>query len=177
MYSRYILVSLLLFIIIFSACASSQFGWQSEPTRSKKSDEEVSKYKEDFDPLLLKEDEIVVEPNETRAKPQQDFIALDVQQEPETINTEIQEVAGFCIQLFATGDEGNAREFKKNAMLKLSSDVYWVFESGMYKIRTGNSRTRKEAEVFLQDIRQKGNEFRDAWIVKARVKLQVEVPE
>ncbi len=178
MYLKYMYILTLLVLLIFSACATSQFGWQQEPVSDREESKSEKKYKEDFDPLLLKEAEIVVVPAESRVSPQRDIVALHVEEVPEaSIQTEISEVPGYCIQLFATEDEARAREFKKQAMFKLSSDVYWVFESGMYKIRTGNRQTRKEAELVLQEIKQKGHEFGDAWIVKTRVQLEVPVSE
>lgn len=174
---QYSILSICILIVVLSSCATSQFGWESEPSHEKKTSKDEHKYKEDFDPLLLKENEIVVEPTESRIQPQNDMLALNTAETPEAVQTETRGVPGYCVQLFATEDEARAREFKKNAMLKLASDVYWVFESGMYKIRTGNCQTRKEAEISLQNIRQKGSEFRDAWIVKTRIQLEVEISE
>ena len=61
MYYRISCVALLLFLI--ASCSTSQFGWKSESGSEKKSSQGKG-YVEDFDPLTLEEEDIVVSPQE-----------------------------------------------------------------------------------------------------------------
>ena len=154
--------------MILVACSTSQFGWQPENNVSSQHKSDSNQYVEDFDPLLLKEHEIVVEPEDKIETPKYNENILETSQEVSE-NDAVREVPGFTVQLVATGDETKAREFKREAILKLSTDVYWIFESAMYKIRTGQFQERRDAEALVEEAKRKG--FNDAWIVRTKIQL------
>ncbi len=162
----------LIFIsMLFVSCATSQFGWQPDNAGNSRRTSDSEQYVEDFDPLLLKEKEIVVEPEKKIETPKYNENSLESSHEESAeVVDEVQEVSGFTVQLVATGDETKAREFKRDAILKLSTDVYWIFESAMYKIRTGQFIERKDAETLLEEAKRRG--FNDAWIVRTKVKVE-----
>jgi hypothetical protein len=165
MYYRICFLFLLLFFIV--SCSTSQFGWKSEPKPEKKSSQGKG-YVEDFDPLTLEEDDIVVRPKEespinegngeTAAKP--------VPSEDLAFH-EGGMIQGFRVQLLATTDENQARDAKKRAIFKFQSGVYLIFEAPHYKLRIGDCATKKEAEELKKEAFRNG--FQDAWIVPSKV--------
>ncbi len=147
-------------LFIFS-CSTSQFGWKTETESGGK------ECLEDFDPLSLNDDDIVVTPKERI--PQADIVGrLEPEKTPKNSEEAVEEmVQGYRIQLLATGDEVQAREVKKDAIYKFEENVYLVFEAPLYKLRVGNCRTKKEAEGLKMEAIRKG--FRDAWVVPSKV--------
>jgi hypothetical protein len=162
-----------MFLTLFG-CSLSQFGWKAEPEPKEKPKSETAVYQEDFDPLTLKDDDIVLPP-----KPGAGGAGGAVLQPvviPKTERTESggETVQGFRVQLMASTDEVQAREVKKTAMLKLSAKVYLKFEAPHYKVRIGDCTTRDEAKLVLQEAVTNG--FTDAWIVPSKVHKTGEGP-
>jgi len=156
-------------ILLMFSCSTSQFGWKTEPESGKK---EKSSYLEDFDPLSLDDDDIVVHPMEK--SPESEVMERP---EPERAlagsENHIEEmVRGYRIQLLATGDDVQAREAKKDAIFTFEENVYLVFEAPLYKLRVGDCRTKKEAEELREVAIRRG--FRDAWIVPSKVYRSIE---
>ena len=151
-------------VFFVASCSTSQFGWKTEPEGEKKAQ---SGYVEDFDPLSLNDDDIVVQPREEAASTEEERSpeAEKIVVPPEKPAEEM--VQGYRVQLLATGDEVQAREVKKDAIFKLEEDVYLVFEAPLYKLRVGDCRTKREAEGLRDEAIRKG--FRDAWIVPSKV--------
>jgi len=165
MYYRICCLVLLLFFI--TSCSTSQFGWKSEPKPEGKSSK-GKEYVEDFDPLTLDEEDIVVSPREESPinKEDREDIAKQAPSEDLVIH-EGGMIQGFRVQLLATADENQARDAKKKAIFKFQSGVYLVFEAPHYKLRIGDCATRKEAEELKKEAFRNG--FRDAWIVPSKV--------
>ncbi len=147
-------------------------GWKAETeTETSKPGEE---YIEDFDPLTLNDDDIVIAPEEKDAVTEPGYIrdtdlpAVDVEKAESMVQ-------GYRVQILATKDEQKAREEKRKAILNLSDKVYLIFESPYYRLRVGDCRTRKEAEELRDQIVRTGNknesfmEWREAWIVRSNI--------
>lgn len=155
-----------IFFFLLLSCSTSQFGWKAKPESvEKKGTKGV--LVEDFDPLSLNDDDIVILPtekasgSETKEGTEMEKVTLD------TEKPSGETVQGFRIQLLATKDEIQAREARKNAVFKFYEKVYLVFESPHYKLRIGDCTTKKEAEELKMKAIQNG--FPDAWIVPSKV--------
>jgi hypothetical protein len=171
MYYRISCVALLLFLI--ASCSTSQFGWKSESGSEEKSSKGKG-YVEDFDPLTLEEEDIVVNPQE---KTPIEESGEDVVKPTPSEDLAIHEggmIQGFRVQLLATTDENQARDAKKKAIFKFQTGVYLVFEAPHYKLRIGDCAARKEAEDLKKEAFRNG--FPDAWIVPSKVYQLKEEP-
>lgn len=157
--------------LLFMGCSLSQFGWKGEaPSKSKsKTPAETNETnKEDFDPLILNDDDVWILPSaKSGSSSKENRIAV-----PKSKISKEEVVQGYRIQLVATKEEEQAREIKKNAMLKLSHPVYLIFEPPLYKVRVGDCATREEAKEILNEAKQNG--FPDAWIVPSMINKTTE---
>lgn len=157
----------LIVIILVTACATTRPAGIQTPSTSRERVRDAD-YVEDFDPLTLQDDDIVVPPP---AVPREPIAESDTNPENDETEQEVTEdrlIQGFRVQLMATSDETQARELRRNAIFKFpQDDVYMTFEGSLYKVRVGDCQTRDEAEA-LRDLAIRGG-FRDAWIVPARV--------
>ena len=154
-------------IVILTACSTSQFGWKAEGDSASK-----SKYIEDFDPLSLEDDDIVIGPTGRASSSDDEDVSLLSPSDSRAGESEPEMIPGFRVQLLATGDELQAREAKRDAIFKFQVGVYLVFEAPMYKLRIGDCRTRKEAEALRGQAVRSG--FRDAWIVPSKIMAKQE---
>ncbi|MCJ7813687.1 SPOR domain-containing protein [bacterium] len=157
---RYVI--LILFLL---SCSASQFGWKEGPVTGKN---ESSGFIEDFDPLTLNDDDIVIDPvdqseqSESTIQSQLD----EIPSEQEAIEKEM--VQGYRVQLLVSRDEERAIEEKKKAIFQFPEvGVYMVFETPYYKIRIGDCQSEKEAEQLKNEAIRKG--FNDAWQVPSKV--------
>ncbi len=164
MYYRISCVALLLFLIV--SCSTSQFGWKSESGSRKKSSK-GKEYVEDFDPLSLEEEDIVVSPQEKSPTEENGEKPVEPMPSEDLALHEGSMIQGFRVQLLATTDENQARDAKKKAIFKFQTGVYLVFEAPHYKLRIGDCATRKEAEDLKKEAFRNG--FPDAWIVPSKV--------
>jgi hypothetical protein len=163
-------------LILFFSCSASRLGRKADGELNGKKKE----MSEDFDPLILEDDDIVVVPEEADSVPEKNLRPDNRGNTGSLSDTgEKEMVQGFRVQLLATKDEIGAREEKKKAIFILQGeDVYLDFESPNYKLRVGNCLTRKEAEELreriIQIARQKHErEWERAWIVRTRVEKMV----
>ena len=62
------------------------------------------------------------------------------------------------------GDEG---EPNGSNDLPLDDSVYMIFEAPLYKLRTGNFVTKREAENEKLKLNREG--YKDVWIVRSRI--------
>lgn len=157
------------FILFMLSCSTSQFAWKTE-SESEGEEKKQGALWEDFDPLSLNDDDIVVPSAEREYQ-----TGLEERPEQEGIPSEEEGsggemVQGYRIQLLATGDEAQAREEKRKAIFNFEESVYLDFESSLYKLRVGDCLTKREAEDLREKAIQRG--FRDAWIVRSRVYRQ-----
>lgn len=76
-------------------------------------------------------------------------------------------VRGYRVQLMSTTDEKLSQKTWNEAMSKLKTPVYLIFEPPYRRIRVGDCRTREEAEILLQKAVKSG--FSEAKIVRSDV--------
>ena len=148
------------------SCSLSQFGGKGEP-KAKENKPETVAYQEDFDPLTLNDDDIKITPPDRSGAggaAQQKTVVVPKTEKSQNPGEMVQ---GFRIQLMATTDENQAREIKKNAMVKLREKIYLVFEAPHYKIRVGDFLAREDAKTVLETVVSNG--YPDAWIVRSQV--------
>jgi hypothetical protein len=119
---------------------------------------------EDFDPLSLKDEDIVVEEVATSLPAADD--------EPENVASAVEDtlVTGYRIQIIQTTDAEEAKNVQKDAILRFNDDVYRVFDPPFYKVRVGNFLNWYDAEKIQKLAIQKG--YRDAWVVRTKVNLK-----
>ena len=157
---------LILLILPLVACSVLKFGGKGEP-KAKESKPETVAYQEDFDPLTLNDDDIKITPPDRSGAggaAQQKMVVVPKTEKSQNPGEMVQ---GFRIQLMATTDENQAREIKKNAMVKLRGKIYLVFEAPHYKIRVGDFLTREDVKTVLETVVSNG--YPDAWIVRSQV--------
>jgi|GEM_PF-266730 len=167
-----------LFLALFLiSCSTSQFGWKS--STESKTDEGTPALIEDFDPLTLDDDDIIITPKDS--KPVEKNRSQDrIQGNSETVSTdystgEMVQVQGHRVQLLTAKDEQKAWEAKREAILKFAEDVYLIHEASQYKLRVGDCQSYEEAKDLVGKAVQKG--YHDAWIVRCKVNvLKSELP-
>ena len=162
---QYTIHGYLIIILLLLSCSASQFGWDEGPETG---ENESSGYVEDFDPLTLDDDDIVIDPVDP-TEPSED----PYRPELETIPSQIQEneegmIQGFRVQLLVSRDEELATEAKQSAIFQFPEvDVYMVFVTPYYRIRIGDCQTEREADQLRNEAIQKG--YSDAWRVPSKV--------
>jgi hypothetical protein len=77
---------------------------------------------------------------------------------------------GYRVQIVATGDGERAEAYKTEVEARLGSAAYLEHIDGVFKVRVGDCRSRREAEELLQRCRAAG--YTDAWIVAEPVRSQ-----
>ena len=82
---------------------------------------------------------------------------------------------GFRCQVFAGALKNNAEQIAEQ-LRKLNMDSVYVIEtpSHLYKVQIGNFTTRRDAEIFLDRLRNAG--VTDAWIVEADIHIPKDEP-
>jgi len=153
-------------VLLLSSCSASRFGWKPENKLPENGG--TSHQIEDFDPLLLDDDDIVIQKN----KENDVNIGIDnflEKTEPIAEKGKVQTalVSGFRVNLMSGKNEAAINEEKKKAMFKFQYDVYVVFESPYYKIRLGDFLSYEEAALVQEQVRRRG--FVDAFIAKCLV--------
>ncbi|MBN2030497.1 SPOR domain-containing protein [bacterium] len=155
----------LIIVLLLLSCSASQFGWQEGPVTG---ENESSGYIEDFDPLTLNDDDIVIEPVD-RTEPSQNPSRSELETPSSPLpGNEEEMIQGYRVQLLISRDEELATEAKKRAIFQFPEvDVYMVFETPYYKIRIGDCLTEKEAEQLMNEAIRKG--YDDAWRVQSKI--------
>jgi hypothetical protein len=118
---------------------------------------------EDFDPLQLAEPPIPIRP---KMEEKQEATSTD-ESTAQRAGKIPKEIIGYRIQLFQTEDAREAREFQKDALLRLDIDTYVSHDNPYYKVRIGDFTGRYEAEGFLLTLEDKG--YKGAWIVRTLI--------
>ena len=157
---------LIILIAIVLSCSSNKFGWKDE-TGSETGNERTTGFIEDFDPLTLNDDDIVVPADREDASDEGIQRGETEKITPVDERSTDEMVQGFRVQLMATGDGEQAREERRSAVFNFQEHVYLIFEAPLYKIRVGDCLNRREAEALRSEAIRKG--FRDAWIVPSKV--------
>lgn len=159
-YTR-LLIPVLIFVL---SCATSQ----KEVRVSPESAEKHSVYDESFDPLSLKDDDIVIK---AASQGEENNTAESVKKTEKKEGAPIQtEVDGYRVQLLATRSIESATLIKQKAEEQFSPynyKVYWSFEAPFYKIRIGDVLKRTEAESIRDLAKSMG--YDQAFPVRSKV--------
>ncbi len=78
-------------------------------------------------------------------------------------------VEGFRVQVFASSDRQVAEGAASVAEERLGVKAYVDLDGGMYKVRVGDYRTRRDAEAAMATMRK--HYYPDAWIVPGMVRV------
>lgn len=167
-YKRIVHFLLLMLIsgLLISACTTT--GQLKRPEKRENVPANVPRLDESFDPVTLGDDNLSFPDAKMPASISSTTSENTEQSQPAP--AENQQVDGFRVQLFATGDIEKATLQKKEAEYEFASDsivVYIEFASPLYKVRAGDCRSRDEALQLLNLAKQKG--YPTSFIVKTKV--------
>lgn len=123
----------------------------------------VENLNEDFDPSQLTEPPFPIIPKSTEAAETGEQKAAPAAEGEKAE----EDMIGYRIQIYQSENAQEAREFQREAILKLDVDCYLSYDNPYYKVRAGNFATRFEAEEFLARIEKRG--YKSAWIVRTRI--------
>ena len=82
-------------------------------------------------------------------------------------NVRITTQDGFRLQVFETSSVEEAKRSLRKFEKALNDAVYMIFDAPLYKLRTGNFVTKKEAENEKLKLNREG--YKDVWIVRSRI--------
>ena len=82
-------------------------------------------------------------------------------------NVRITTQDGFRLQVFETSSVEEAKRSLRKFEKALDDSVYMIFEAPLYKLRTGNFVTKREAENEKLKLNREG--YKDVWIVRSRI--------
>jgi len=84
-----------------------------------------------------------------------------------SLDSNVAEIEGFRVQVFATQDRNKADELQEQLTLKFNEKNYIIFEAPNYKLRIGDFLDRDEAEKLRMKLVV--NNFPSSWIVRTRI--------
>ena len=120
---------------------------------------------EDFDPVALNDDDIVLEQKSTSQSASPELTSGSASAAEDSVGN------GYRIQLVQTEDNEEAKNIQRDALLSFSDqEVYSVFDPPFYKVRIGDFVNWHDAEKLQQVAIQKG--YKDAWIIPSKVNLK-----
>ncbi|MFQ5863594.1 MAG: SPOR domain-containing protein [bacterium] len=154
-------LKIILPVLLLSCAAAEKVQRPPAESRTVKDFENMN---EDFDPLTLNDDDIMIEDKETSS------ISFEDQWVTEAEATEDSVVTGFRVQLIQTTDPEEAKNAQRDAILRFNEEVYRVFDPPFYKVRVGDFVNWYDAEKFQKLAIQKG--FREAWVIRTKVNLR-----
>jgi len=131
----------------------------------KQADEE-----EKYEDLPVTEEGVVVEeftpPAEQPVSPLPS-VPVSAQTAPNPAGTARDTMAGYRIQVFASGNDAAARSVKEAVEVAVGIPAYIELVEGVYKVRVGDCPSRPEAEALLEKCRAAG--YGDAWIATTQI--------
>ena len=87
------------------------------------------------------------------------------------LDTNITEIEGFRVQVFATQDRNRADELQDELKIKFNEKIYIIFEAPIYKLRVGDFFDRDDAE--LMRMKLVSSNFPSAWIVRTKIQPDI----
>ena len=84
-----------------------------------------------------------------------------------SLDSNITEIEGFRVQIFATQDRNKADQLQEDLALKFDEKIYIIFEAPNYKLRIGDFLDRDDAEILR--MRLVSSDFPSSWIVRTRI--------
>ena len=88
-----------------------------------------------------------------------------------SLDTNITEIEGFRVQVFATQDRNRADELQDELKIKFNEKIYIIFEAPNYKLRVGDFLDRDDAE--LMRMKLVSSNFPSAWIVRTKIQPDI----
>lgn len=88
-----------------------------------------------------------------------------------SLDSNITEIEGFRVQVFATQDRNRADQLQRELVLKFDEKVYIIFEAPNYKLRVGDFLDRENAEKLR--MRLVSLDFPSSWIVRTRIQPEL----
>lgn len=164
----------LILLVSLYACAGTKEAKQTSHQSLEKMElkkQEKSTFDESFDPLILNDDDWVVQKKYRGIKEQ-----IEASVEKNTVRTDPEKnlkeqiVFGFRVQLYSTTDYYMALTVRDEAGSKIGDDIYVDYEQPYYKIRAGNFTERDKAEAAKNLAKSLG--YADAWVVQTNVLLK-----
>ena len=84
-----------------------------------------------------------------------------------SLDSNITEIEGFRVQIFATQDRNKADQLQEDLALKFDEKIYIIFEAPNYKLRIGDFLDRDDAEILR--MRLVSSDYPSSWIVRTRI--------
>lgn len=88
-----------------------------------------------------------------------------------SLDSNITEIEGFRVQIFATQDRNKADQLQEELALKFDEKIYIIFEAPNYKLRIGDFLDRDDAEILR--MRLVSSDFPSSWIVRTRIQPEL----
>ena len=88
-----------------------------------------------------------------------------------SLDTNITEIEGFRVQVFATQDRNRADELQGELNIKFNEKIYIIFEAPNYKLRVGDFLDRDDAE--LMRMKLVSSNFPSAWVVRTKIQPDI----
>ena len=88
-----------------------------------------------------------------------------------SLDSNITEIEGFRVQVFATQDRNRADELQDELKIKFNEKIYIIFEAPNYKLRVGDFLDRDDAE--LMRMKLVSSNFPSAWIVRTKIQPDI----
>ena len=158
------------FIFVGCACLAMAFGCSSgskvvKPEKPETGIRNFTQMDEDFDPLSLGDDDVVIEQKNASQSSSSDASAGTAAAAEDSIGN------GYRIQLAQTEDNERAKDIQRDALLGFNEhEVYSVFDPPFYKVRVGDFVNWHDAEKLQQLAIRKG--YKDAWIIPSKINLR-----
>lgn len=84
-----------------------------------------------------------------------------------SLDSNITEIEGFRVQVFATQDRGKADILQKELALKFKENIYIIFEAPNYKLRIGDFLDRDKAEMLRKELAD--SSYPSSWILRTKI--------
>ncbi len=88
-----------------------------------------------------------------------------------SLDSNITEIEGFRVQIFATQDRNKADQLQEELALKFDEKIYIIFEAPNYKLRVGDFLDRDDAEILRMKL--VSSDFPSSWIVRTRIQPEL----
>ena len=83
------------------------------------------------------------------------------------LDSNITEIEGFRVQVFATQDRRKADILQKELASKFKEKIYIIFEAPNYKLRMGDFLDRDKAEILRMELA--ASNYPSSWILRTKI--------
>ena len=84
-----------------------------------------------------------------------------------SLDSNITEIEGFRVQVFATQDRAKADKLQKELASKFKENIYIIFEAPNYKLRMGDFLDRDKAEILRMELA--ASNYPSSWILRTKI--------